>query len=429
MKDWLIDFITQDWQKKLFSILLATIIWILIDQSLTTTKTFNGVAVKIINIPKGKTVEGLQQNNTLNKRLSVTITGKKAILDDLSAGDFEVVVDAIGQENEWVEEISKKNLVPLNPELNFSSGIDRATSSNLIIKLSDLAKEKVPVYVTCVGEPPKPYSFLDVFPPRLTTTLQGPSDLIRRYKQKGITLTINLSQIPISALESLQSSADEKNKDLVSWRVPDEWKVVSVPLLSDQPIPIDDPKAQNLEINFLKTEVVPVNFSIPFGIYIPPDYQPIVKPQRVAINQGGIVKNDNGLKVLQAESALYAKGVSSFFLDTIRNMLEITLIFPSRFQTSSDVTWSYTFINPNLLEDRYVNAMLSSTEEDVKQLGPKIKEEIMRSRFRLYMSRLRLCDKQGNPINFETSLKGDFLHVQEKIEPVAAVKVMAGDLA
>lgn len=414
MKEWLWGLLIQNWQKKVLSIVLATIIWILLDQSLTTTRTFNGVVVRIINIPEGKTVEGLQNNQTLNKRISVTVTGKKTLLDDLTVADFEVVIDAQGQEQEWVQTISKKNLVPLNNELNFSSGIDRATSSGVIIKLTKLAQEKIPVYISCIGEAPKPYFFLDVVPPRLTITIQGPQDIVKRYKQKGATLIVQLSDIPKSALEALSSGHGSSNSDVVSFAVPEELKVVSLPLLSNQPLKIDDPQAASLEINFLKNELIPVTFAIPYSIYIPPDYQPIVQPQKLSLAIGGAVRLENGLKVLAFSGGIYASGVSPLFIETIRNMVEIQVVLPARFQTGSELAWSYQLINPTLLEERYVLAMLASADEEIKNLSPRVKEELMRHRFRTYMNRLRLCDSQGHPLELTASLKGDAIQITQK---------------
>ena len=125
----------NNWLRKLIAFILAIIIWFVVDQSLTTTKVLNSVSVRIINIPPGKTIAGLQTSGLLNKRLALSISGRKAFVEEISSNDLEMVLDASRITSEWVVNIDKKHLVSLNPELSIQNHISKVSSKNLMIKL------------------------------------------------------------------------------------------------------------------------------------------------------------------------------------------------------------------------------------------------------------------------------------------------------
>ena len=96
----------------------------------------------------------------------------------------------------------------LNPDIDFSKGISRVMHKSFIIRLTKLIKEKIPVIVTQpIGEPPKGYQFLDVYPYTLNLTVQGPEDVLKHLKNKGAKLTFNLNEISKETLDSLVPSS------------------------------------------------------------------------------------------------------------------------------------------------------------------------------------------------------------------------------
>ena len=74
----------ENWPRKLVSAVLAFIIWGLVNHSITSTKTVHNVPIKIINLPTGKTIKGLQDNDFLNKKITLTLTGNKNVLEDIT---------------------------------------------------------------------------------------------------------------------------------------------------------------------------------------------------------------------------------------------------------------------------------------------------------------------------------------------------------
>ena len=130
---------------------------------MTVTKIVHNIPVRVTNLPPEKTIEGMQVNGLLNKRISLTLTGNKAALDEISGKDLEVVIDATGKSNEWIATIGKKNLVSLNPEFDPTKMISRVSPFEMIVKQSKLVTEKIPILITQpIGEAPKGYQYLDV---------------------------------------------------------------------------------------------------------------------------------------------------------------------------------------------------------------------------------------------------------------------------
>jgi len=121
----------ENWQRKTVALVLALIIWLVVNRSLTTTRTLSGIPVRIVHIPQGKIIEGVQSDGLLPNRITLTITGNLPQIDELSANDLEITIDAKEHEEEWSESITKKNLVSLNPDIDVSKIVKRISHPTL----------------------------------------------------------------------------------------------------------------------------------------------------------------------------------------------------------------------------------------------------------------------------------------------------------
>lgn len=405
MKSLLIRLFVQNWPRKLISLVLSIIIWFVVSQSMATTKTISNIGVRIINIPEGKTVEGLQSNGLLQKRVTLTLSGNKNLLDELSPNDIEVVIDASNQGKEWIATITKKNLVSLSPEINLSSRISKISHKNFIIKLANLVTERVPVIITQpIGQAPKGYEFLDIWPYQLHLVISGPEELVKEVKNRGIKLTFNLNDISESQLDDLQSSASSKQTDVVSFYVPKHWKNVSIPMLTTSSIAIDDPDAKFLRIDFVRSELLPISHPIPLNLFFPIHTHNILSPQKLSIMPNEFIEIKNGLKLIS--QPLYAKGVSELFLEIVSDMIDLVVIAEPKADTNR-LDWSVQFINSTILEDRFVSTLMSDvSDESLHNLQPKIREEYLRNRFRSYMHRFKLYQSNYKLLNLNIQLAG-----------------------
>jgi hypothetical protein len=411
MKTLLKNLFINNWPRKCLSIILAIAIWFLVNKSLTATKTILNVPVRIENIPPGKTVEGIQSNGLLNRRVSLTLTGNKQLLEDLNANDIHITFDASGQEGEWIAAINKKNIRSDNTDVNISQGISRVSQQNFIIKLTKLVTEKIPIIITPpIGEAPRGYQFLDIWPYQLFITVSGPEDQIKHLKSRGLKLSFNLNDISRSQLDEIRANTTKKHTDVVSFFVPNSWKQISLPLVSTTPLEINDPDAKYLRIDFIRYEMLKLDSPVPLSLYFPPSTKGTINPSKTSIATNDLVESRNGIKMIT--ETLYAKGVSALFLDVIKDMIDITVLV----QPDSDgcLESSIQFINATDLEDRYIRYLKSDASDDeVRDLQPQLRDAYLRNRFRNYMHRFQLYKSASEPLKICPKLQGNTITITD----------------
>lgn len=404
----------ENWQRKSISVILAIIIWFMVNQSLITSRTIGNIPVRVINIPSGKTIVDLQSNGTLTKRVTLTLVGNKTILDELTSNDLEVVIDLDNQKStgEWYTTITRRNLISLNPEINLAKGVTRVSPTNVHIRLTKLISEKIPVFITQpIGESPKDYQFLDVWPYQLTLNASGPEEVVKRLKVKGIRLTFDLSDITKAELDTLRAKQDPKGGEEVTFFVPDSWKRVNIPLLSDTPIEIDDPRAKDLRIDFARISLIPLKSLIPLSLYFPTEGLKKFNPKGVSIGSSSLIEKVNGLDVFSVP--LNAKGVTPLFVRIVEQMMQMSITVDPT-SDNQYLNWSVEFINQRLLEDRFVSLKMSDiSDEGVRELQPLVREEYLRNRFRSYMNRFQLYTAEDQRLDLNVTLENNKVMIQE----------------
>ncbi len=412
MKSLLFKLFVENWPRKLIAIILSIIIWLVVNHTLTSTRTLTNIPVRMINIPLGKTVEGLQPNGRLTKKLTLTVVGNKTLLEELTPYDLEIVLDAHDRNDEWIATISKKNLVSLNPEIEVSKGISRVYHPNFLIHMTRVVTDQVPIVITQpIGEAPRGYQFLDVWPYRLHLTITGPEEVVKRLKLKEQRLTFNLNDISKASLDSLTETSVEGHSDVVSFFVPDIWKQVNIPVLSENPIDINDPEAKVLRIDFVRCNLLPIETPLPVTLYFPLENANKLNPNTTKILTNNLIKSFNGLFL--TSTPLYANGVDRLFLDTVLNKMEIAIIVTPTAERKF-LDWSIQFINSRQLEDAYVSKLMSDVSDaDISLLQPTLREEYLRNRFRSYMSRFQLFKADQSKLELAIFLEENMVHVEE----------------
>lgn len=412
MKSLLIKFFLENWPRKLVSLILALFIWLMVSQSMTSSKTVHNVPVKVINIPPGKTIEKLTEKNFLPKKISLTLTGNKKILEDLTSSDVEAVVDAQGKGNEWVPSLSPRDLISYDRNLDLQKAIAKMTHTSFIIKLSNLATEKIPLFVSRpIGEPPEGYQFLDIWPYQLYITLSGPEEVLKNLKAKGLKITFNLNEISSKEIETLKQQA--KDRDEVSYMIPDNWKKIIVSSLSSTPFVIDDPKANFLRIDFAKKDLIPLKQPIPIALYFPFNFSETLNPDTYALAVNEFVCEKNGIKVTCPE--LFVRNTSQQFLDVVKDRLEIVIIVSPK-NLREKLLWSVQFIYPKELEDSFVAKIIKENSETTlknETIKPEQKVEYLRNRFKNYMNNFSLYTEQGQKLDLNIKVDAQEIIVQQ----------------
>lgn len=411
MKTLLYKIFFEHWPRKLVAIILAIITWLVVNHSLTSTRNIGNIPVRIIHLPPGKTVEGMQPNGRLAKKLTLTIVGNKSLIDELTPSDLEVVIDAADKPDEWIVAVSKKNLVSLNPEIDISTGISRVYHPNFVIRMSKFITDQIPVLITQpIGEPPRGYQFLDIWPYRLTLTVSGPEEVIKRLKLKEQKITFNLNDVSKAELDELSLKA-EGQTEVVSFFVPDQWKQINIPSLSEAPIEIDDPLAKALRIDFIRYNLLPIDVPLPLSVFYPLQSLQQINPESVTLMPNNQVKLMRGVPFFTYP--LYANGVDNLFLQTVQNMIEIVIVAAPTTERKL-LDWSIQFINPRLLEDKYVATLMPDvSDRDIHVLQPHLREEYLRNRFRSYLNRFQLFRADESKFELAIYLKDNQIHIGE----------------
>jgi hypothetical protein len=412
MKSLLLRLFVENWHRKLVSLFLACSIWFIVDHSMTTTRTVENIPVRVTNLPPQKTIEGMQVNGILNKRVTMTLTGNKNALDDLTSNDLEVVIDAVGKSDEWIATIDRKNLYSLNPDLDPAKMISKATPVEIIIRQSKLVSEKIPVLVTQpIGEAPKGYQFLDVWPYHLYVTVNGPEESVKRLKSKGLKLTFNLNDISRAELDALSGTRKSGGADEVSFYVPSSWKKIALQQLSEAPVEIDDPQAKALRIDFSRQDLIPIGNSVPIMVYFPAKYSNTLNPETYTLATNDLILKKNGIKSLTMP--LFAQGVSRLFLETVKDMIQIIIIAAPKSERES-LQWMTQFVYPHDLEDRYVAKVMSESTDEAAGVQPHLREDYLRNRFRSYMNKFRLYTPSGKKLKLKIELQANAISVTQQ---------------
>ena len=421
MIGWLKEILLENWQQKAVSFILAIFIWVVVNESITITRTIPNVPIRLKNLQQDQTAEGLLPNGYLSRRISLTMTGNRSLLDDLDANDIEVILNASGEASEWIATIGKKNLVSLNPDLDISSGITRVEHSELIISLSKLVTEKIPIHIgKPIGEPPEGYQLLDIWPQQLTYSLSGPEDQVAELMKKGLSLDFDLNAISREELDALETSQHRSQRDEVVFFVPDSWKKVMIPIHNNALEPIKDPEARKLHITFLRKKAIPLGQSLPIRIFYPPNVSNTINPSTYGLSVKDSLIKRHGLDILNFP--VLAMNVSQLFLDVVQDNLELTIIATPK-NLREHLRWTVQFIDPIALEDRYVTRSLNDElGSNRKVLNPTLREKQLRERFRHYMRSFQLYKNEASQLLLEIELQGTDVTVQD-ITPASPPEV------
>ncbi|MDB2613648.1 hypothetical protein N9Y92_00635 [Chlamydiales bacterium] len=403
------SWIKHNWLQKMVALVSAILIWIFVSQSIVSTKTIPNVPVRIFDLPPNKTISGLLPNGLYSKRMTLTLQGTKDVIDQLEPGDFEVVLDAKRSSNEWVIQLTKKDLKSLNPEIDLSKHITDIKAPEWVIKLSKLTTSKVMVNIYNEGKTPKGYHFLDIFPHHMMQEVSGPEEEIAELVKEGLEYTVNLSNVTKDELDALATTLDDE----VSYKIPSSWKEIAIPCLPFGPHPLNDSIAEQLTIDFLKDTLIPLNQDLPISVFYPLESSAQLNPKTAPVKINGLIKESNDIPYLALP--LYINGASKRFLDIVRSQL--TIIINAQATNKGDkLSWNLELVNPKAMEDRFVSLMKNEINGLTKDSSTiEQHEKMLRSRFREYLQNIRLYTDNQRKLSLDCKV------IDKEIEVLANV--------
>lgn len=404
------------WQRKIVAVLTAVIVWFAVHNSISTTRVIPSVPIRIVNLASNKTIPGLLPNGLLTKRISVTLTGDKDILGSIGTNDLEVIVDASGMPDFFTPKIGRKNVVSTNPEIDLFHNVTRVSATDFSIKMSRLITAQIPVVVLPpVGEAPKGYQFLDVWPQKLYHTVSGPEEEIEELRTRGLELVFDLNAVTAWELDELGRSQEDLQTDEISYMVPSRWKQVAIPCLNNELQEISDPDAQGLRIDFLKNDLLPLDHELPVTVFYPVGTSGTLNPTTAPLAAGEVIQDYNG--VTRLAIPCYLRDVSRLFVELVREHLAVTIMASSDV-TSQELPWCVQLLDTKKLEDQYVQWLLPGhTLGKMNLEQPSHRENYLRHRFREYAQRLQLFTGSGQRLDLVAELSQGAITLRELSVP------------
>lgn len=409
------DWLLHNWKQKLVALLMATLIWLFVNHSITSTKTVTGIIVRVVNLSSEKAIEGLLPNGVLNKRMTLTLTGTKEVIENIEPGDLEVVLDASNAPEEWIVQISKQDLRSLNPDIDISRDISQISHPEFVIDLDKMMTAKIPVTILQpTGKAPAGYEFLGIWPNQLMQTVTGPKTAVQQLHTKGLELTFDLSEISKEELDAILSTKAEHYSDEVSYKVPDIWKKIPIPLLNQPAQTLNDPNGDNLHIDFLRKDYIPIKGKIPIRIFYPLDHITTVNPLNHPLKITPIVEKYYEIPVLNLP--LLAYNTSRLFVDVVRDHIEIVITAEGENQNVT-LPWNVEFLGPELLEEKFVHFLSESHNHMSEIQNEAVTEQRKaqwRERFRKYMKNMILYLEPDIPLILESKMESNGILVEQK---------------
>jgi len=156
--------ITSNWFAKLFSIVLATLLWITISTQANSEIGIN-IPLEYRNIPSQLEVTGDTTDN-----IEIRLRGPSALIREITAGDISATVDLAGvRPGEKIVQLTPKNV-----KLPFGVDVVRVTPAQVRLNLEQTVTKTVPVTARVDEDVAPGYVIEDVSVTPAQVEIQGP---------------------------------------------------------------------------------------------------------------------------------------------------------------------------------------------------------------------------------------------------------------
>ncbi|MBF5051222.1 Uncharacterized protein CLAVI_000863 [Candidatus Clavichlamydia salmonicola] len=400
MKSSFKNFLFLKWKQLSVSLIFAIIIWVLVNQTITLTRTISDIPIRIINLVPDQTVIGLLPDGILEKKVSITLSGNKKLVSELRNSDLELVINAEGRRESWVASFDKRNLVGVHHHSDIQNNLQTILANDVFINLSPLVTERIIISVKPpIGHAPTGYQYLDVFPKILSQEVTGPLEPVKKLKQQGLELCFNMNNISKKELSELYEENNLNHE--ISFLIPEIWKQIPISFKGNALTPLNDPHSDNLRIVFLRQELIALEKKIPVILFFPKNTSTNFNPHLYELGTGGIIEEENGFKVLSIP--LFVKNVSRLFLDIVSDHLLLAIVI-SNHDNNIQINHSIEVINHKFLENTFVKVSLKEDDHDLFTKAQEEKELSLRLRFQEYLRELLLYTASGKPLNLNIDL-------------------------
>ena len=169
------NLISNNTGMKVLSVLIAVLIWILVANinDPVRTERFSGIPVRIIN-ESALTDLGYAYEVVEGEEVSITVEGKRSILNEMSVTDFQAVAD--------FSKLSEVDAVPIDVTARkYANQLDITLGNvnTMKIKKDAVVSVSVPVNIILEGSPAEGYAVGNMTGTPNLVKVTGPENLLR----------------------------------------------------------------------------------------------------------------------------------------------------------------------------------------------------------------------------------------------------------
>ncbi len=221
---------------KILAVAASAILWLVVVniEDPVKTKTFSSIPVEVVNgdtiTNEGKVYEILDDSDVI----SVTVTAKRSILDELSRDNIKATADMM--------DMTFMDTVAIDVKSNrYSDKIESITpkTKNLKVQIEDLARKQFSIEVDTTGSPEQGYTLGDVETNVNVVSVSGPVSMISKIVRVAAEVDTSGLRRDISTDEKLvffDANGNPIEDDMITSTVEDVH--VNITMLQTKDIPL-----------------------------------------------------------------------------------------------------------------------------------------------------------------------------------------------
>lgn len=197
--------ISDNFGTKVLSLAIALILWFIIGNvnDPVVTKSFSDIPVQVINEDVLESINKVYEV-TEGDTVTVTVRGKKSIVNDLQADDFTAVAD--------LSKLSIVNAVPIDVTISKNTGqfnanqldITMGRINTLKVRIEDREETMVPVTIETIGTPANGYAIGSKTSSPNMVEVSGSETLVKRLKEIKVQVDVSGASKDISTRQSVK---------------------------------------------------------------------------------------------------------------------------------------------------------------------------------------------------------------------------------
>ena len=226
---------------KIASVVIAAFVWLIVVNldDPKTTRTF----IVTVTEKNGEMLEQAGKAYTIENEdriAKIDVTGKRSIMDGLSASDFLATAD-LSQMLGGLDELGEKWVpITVDPPKRYADDLEiMQRTNNIKIMLEDSATEQFYISGNAVGTPMEGYAIGDITTSPNLIKISGPQSVVSRIDK--VSVSVNVERLSQDTTINVTPVLYDKSGDVIETtklKLSQEQVTVSVQLLGKKTVPV-----------------------------------------------------------------------------------------------------------------------------------------------------------------------------------------------